>query len=226
MTLPSPYEILKTILRAVPTVLPHLHEDTIAAFKAAAGYSGIRDVMSGAVYNAVYGYLSSGGYATPARERMIAAVSKAYIETADAAYVEGGGKLPMDDDTAAWARGQLDAQIGYVEDLFDQLKEIRKEGDYDADLTAQARADGYASALDGFYNEAVLRGSSNKVVEWVLGGTEKHCKDCAKLAGQRHKIKWFIDRDYIPRKNGAAMECGGYNCDCSLIDRDGNEVTI
>ena len=223
MTLPSPIPvIIRAAVRLMPDILPHLSE---AAIKAA-GYDGIRATLHAAVYDAVYGYLSGSGYAGPPRDRMITAVSRAYVETADAAYVEGGGSLPLDEETADWARGQIEIQSGYIEDLFEQLKEIRKEGDYDADLTAQARADGYASGLDGFYNEAVLRGSSNKVVEWVLGGAEKHCKDCAKLNGQRHKIKWFIDRDYIPRKNGAAMECQGYNCACYLIDRDGNEVTI
>jgi hypothetical protein len=224
MTLPSPIQIVSAVVRAAPLVLEHLSEDTVKAIKAT-GYDGIRTVMHGAIFGAVFGYLS-GGSLSDMRGRMDLAVSRAYIETADVAYEEGGGSLPLDADTAAWARAQLDAQLAYVDGLFEDLRELRRAGDFDAGAVASARADGYASALDGFYNEAVLRGSQNKVVEWVLGGTEKHCKDCAKLAGQRHKISWYIERDYIPRKNGASMECGGYNCDCSLIDKDGNDVTL
>jgi hypothetical protein len=224
-TLPSPVQVITLILRAIPAVIEHLSEDTIKAIKAA-GYDGIRTVMRSAVFGSVFGYLSGSGSAGSFQDRMALAVSRAYIETAEAAWVEGGAELPLDDETAAWARGQLDAQLDYVDELFETLKELRKAGDFDAGEVANARADGYASALDGFYNEAVLRGSKNKVVYWQLGETEKHCKDCASLSGKGHKINWFIERDYIPRKNGAAMECGGYNCDCSLVDKDGNEVTL
>lgn len=218
MTLPSPPQIVSAVVRAVPAVYSH--------YIKAAGYDGIRTVMHGAIYSAVYDYLSGRGNVTGPRSEMAAAVSRAYIETADVAYSEGSGELPLDADTAAWARAQLDAQLAYIDQLFEDLRELRKSGDFDAGAVAEARAAGYASGLDGFYNEAVLRGSKNMMVEWVLGGTEKHCKDCAKLAGQKHRISWYIERDYIPRKNGAAMECGGYNCDCSLIDKDGNEVTL
>jgi hypothetical protein len=219
-----PVEVLIATVRAVPALVPLLSDETIAAIKAA-GYDGIRTVLNGAVFGSVFGYLSGGSLADT-RERMATAVSRAYIETSELAYQEGGGELPLDDETAAWARAQLDAQLTYVDELFDSLRDLRRDGDFDAGEVATARAAGYASGLDGFYNEAVLRGSKNVVVTWQLGATEKHCKDCAKLDGQSHKINWFVERDYIPRKNGAAMECGGYNCDCRLVDKKGNEYTI
>jgi hypothetical protein len=225
VTLPSPSPVIRAAILLHPGIIEHMSEDALKLVKAA-GYDGIRTVMHAAIESAIYTFLSGTGYAATYRDRMAAAVSQAYVETADAAYIDGGGDLPMDEDTAAWAREKLAAQLGFIDDLFEQLKEIRKEGDFDADLTAAAKADSYASALDGFYNEGSLRGSKNQVVEWILGSTEKHCKDCAKLDGQRHKISWFLDRDYIPRKNGAAMECGGWNCDCRIVDRSGNEITI
>jgi hypothetical protein len=221
MTLPNPIDILKMMVRAVPAVVEHLSEATIKA----AGYDGIRIVLNGAVFGSVFGYLS-GGSLSDANNRMATAVSRAYIETVELAYQEGGGELPLDDDTAAWARAQLDAQLGYVDDLFADLKETRKEGDFDATAIATARAEGYASGLDGLYNEAVLRGSKNKIAYWRLGATEKHCKSCASLDGKGHRISWYIEHDYIPRKNGCALDCGGWKCDCTLEDKSGNEVTI
>jgi hypothetical protein len=223
MTLPNPIDILKMMVRAVPAVVEHLSEDAIKA----AGYDGINTVMRAAVYDAVYFYLTSGtGHVTNYRNAMSTAISKAYIETVELAYQEGGGELPLDDDTAAWARAQLDAQLGYVDELFAGLRELRRAGDFDAGEVATARAAGYASGLDGFFVEAKMRGSKNIVLTWHLGDTEKHCKDCAKLDGQSHKISWYVERDYIPRKNGASMECGGYNCSCFLTDRSGNEYTV
>lgn len=218
-------QIIQTVVRQFPGVIEHLSEDTLKLIKAA-GYDGIRTVMRGAIFGSVFGYLEAGGQIADFRERMATAVSRAYIETADMAYVEGGGELPLDEDTAAWAREQLNMQLGYVDGLFDDLKELRKSGGYDAGTTANARADGYANALDGFANEARMRGSRNIMLTWHLGATEKHCKDCAKLDGQSHRISWYIDHGYIPRKPGAAMECGGWNCDCSLTDKKGNEYTV
>jgi hypothetical protein len=218
-----PLRIVRAVISAVPALRPHL---SAQALKIADGYTGIRAEMSGEIHDAVYDYLTGSGNVTAYRSAMALAVSAAYIAAADAAYVEGGGSLPLDDDTAAWARGQLDAQLGFVDGLFESLRELRKEGDVNPAAEALGRANGYAGGLDGFYNEATLRGSKNKMVTWHLGATEKHCKTCASLSGQSHKISWFVDRDYIPRKPGASMECNGYNCDCTLTDRDGNELTI
>jgi hypothetical protein len=210
----------------VPAVLPHLSPITRAALKASGDYTSIRAEMSGGIHDAIYDYLTGSGYITIYKALMAAAISQAYIETADIAYQDAGAELPLDPETAAWARAELDAQLGFVDQLFENLRELRKEDDVNATAEALARANGYASGLDGFYNEAVLRGSRNQMVTWHLGATEKHCKTCASLDGHRHKISWLVDNDYIPRKPGAGMECNGYNCDCSITDKDGNEITI
>lgn len=224
MTLPSPIPVIRDIVQAVPAILEHLSEDTITAIKAA-GYDGIRTVMHGGIFGAVFGYLS-GGSLSDASSRMALVVSRAYVETADLAYQEGGGTLPMDEETAAWARSQLDLQLGYVDELFESLKELRKSGNFDAGEVAQARAAGYASALDGFASEAKMRGSKNIMLTWHLGATTHHCKTCASLDGKRHKISWYVDRDYIPRKPGNGCDCHGYNCDCSLVTDNGEEFTV
>ena len=221
MTLPDPSQIIKAIIRTVPHIAPYLSDDTIKA----AGYDGVRTVLHGAVFGAVFGYLSGGSLADM-RSRMELAVSRAYVETSEIAYQDGGGELPLDPDTAAWARGQLDAQLAYVDELFEHLKDIRREGDFDAGAIAEARASGYAGGLDGFYNEAKMHGAKNIMLTWHLGNTEKHCKTCASLDGKSHRASWYIERDYIPRKPGANLDCHGYNCDCTLTDKNGNEYTI
>lgn len=191
----------------------------------AAGYDGIRLTFHAAVWGSVFGVFNGGSIAD-GDSRMAVATSRAYLETLDLAYQDGGGELPIDEDTQAWAKGVLDDQLGYVDELFDELKQLRKDETIDATAYAKARADAYASALDGFYVEARMRGSKNIMLTWQLGSTERHCKTCAELDGKSHKISWYLDRDYIPRKSGAAMDCGGWNCDCSLVDKNGNEYTV
>ena len=201
------------------------NSDVMDAIKAVAGYDGIQTILRTTVFDVVESYMSGTGYAPGPRLSLSTALSRAYLETLDAAYQEGGGELPVDEDTAAWARGVIDAQFGFIDQLFEDMRQLRK-GETDPTAFANARADGYASALDGFAVEAQMRGSKNIVLTWRLGETEKHCATCSELNGQRHKISWYIDRDYIPRKSGCSLECGGWNCDCSLVDRNGNEYSV
>jgi len=203
-------QILQAIVKRVPEVLPHLSADTLAALKAAGGYDGIRTVMRGDIFGAVFGYLSGGSLAD-ARSRMATGVSKGYIETSDVAFVDGGGELPIDEDTAAWAREQLDAQLNFVDQLFDTLKELRKAG-VDAGEEANARADGYCASLDSFYGEMKMRGADNITLEF--GGTDgkESCPDCQRLLGKRHKISYILANNLVPKPGNDAFECQGYEC--------------
>lgn len=196
------------------------------AMKDAGDYSAIRDRLWSALYDAVETYLSGSGYVTGPKSAFTTALAQAYIDAADTGYVDGGGELPLDEDTAAWARGELDAQFGFADSLFETLKALRKEGDFDAASEAEARADSWTMALDGFYNAIKMAGAGNAMLTWTLGDTETHCDTCQKLDGERHRASWFLSRGYTPRKPGSNTECGGYRCDCSLIDNEGNEFTI
>ena len=189
-------------------------------------YQGVRDTLWIAIFDSVFDYLQGDITLGRAVDRMTLAMSEAYIATIDIAYEDGGGSLPVDEDTASWARSELQAQLGYVDSLFETLKELKKDGEFDANMEGANRADRYTSALDGFYNGVKLQGAENKMLTWNLGTTETHCKTCLNLDGQRHRGKWFIARGYIPRKPGSSTDCGGYHCDCSLTDDDGEEFTI
>lgn len=221
--------VIADTVRAVPEVVPYLSPDALrllAPVKAAGDYDSIRDRLYDAIYSAIVTFLESNQQAGTGARAMSDALSQAYVEAADVAYQDGGADLPLDPDTAAWARAQLESQFGFVDALFETLKALRKEGDFDAAAEGTRRAENYASALDGYYNSIVLRAAPNKMLTWVLGNTEKHCKDCSKLNGQRHRASWYSARGYFPRMPGSATECGGWRCDCSLQDDDGNEVTI
>lgn len=196
------------------------------ALKGAGEYSAIRDRLWSAIYDAIEGYLSGSGHITGPKGSLTTALAQAYVEAADTGYVDGGGDLPLDADTAAWARGELDAQFGYADSLFENLKALRKEKDFDAETEAEARADSWCMALDGFYNALKLAGAGNKMLTWNLGFTEKHCDTCSKLDGGRHRASWYASHGYYPRKPGSNTDCGGWRCDCSLTDDDGNEFTI
>ena len=216
-------QILQTVIKHFPAVMPYLSVETRYAMKAAPGYEGVRNTYWAIIYDAVYDYLTGNQMVTSFRNAMKKGAADAFIGAAEIGYEAGGGELPMDDDTLAWLGGEQTAEFGHVDDLFARLKE---EWDgIDPIHEAFTRADGYTGRLDALYGEAKMRGAKNIMLTWHLGETEKHCDTCLELNGNSHKISWYIDRDYIPRKPGAGMDCHGYNCDCSLTDKNGNEYT-
>ncbi len=54
----------------------------------------------------------------------------------------------------------------------------------------------------------------------------EHCDTCLGLNNTRHSARWYINRDYIPGKPGAAMDCGGWNCQCYLTNDEGKQFSI
>jgi hypothetical protein len=205
-------QIIQAAVLAVPQVFPFLSADALEAIKAA-GYDGIRTVMRGEIFGAVFGYLSGSGYVTTFKAQMTTAISKAYIEAADVAYVDAGADLPLDPDTAAWARGQLDAQLGFVDDLFEGLRELRKQGGFDAGAVAQARAEGYSRSLDAYYGETKMHGSKNVTLEFGGDDGKESCPECKSMKGKRHRISYILAHNLIPKPGNSAYSCNGYNCD-------------
>lgn len=197
------------------------------SLKAVSGdYSPVRTELWDAVYDAVFGFLDSNAQVGTYSRPMSTALSKAYIDASEIAYEDGGGSLPLDEDTLAYAKAELSSQLGYLDSMFETLKALRKEGDFDATATAFDKANSWANALDGFYNAIKMMGAGNKMLTWVLGNAEKHCADCERLDGQRHRASWYSSHGYTPRRPGSATACGGYNCDCRLVSDDGEEFTV
>lgn len=209
------------IVQSVPAVIPFL---SIKAKGALLGYQPIRDNYFAEIYDAVEGYLRGTQPVTSFRNKMSIAMSEAFTDAVYEGYQQAGAELPLDKEVQDWLTVRIGAERENIISLFDRLK---KEWDgIDPIAEAMARAEGYARTLDAIYAEAKLRGMSNQMVTWILGQTEKHCDTCAKLAGKKHSIKYLLKNNYIPRKPDAGMDCKGYNCDCRIVDKNGNEVTI
>jgi hypothetical protein len=161
-----------------------------------------------------------------------------YIDTlAEQAYDAGmtdGGADPAEKDSAdeetfnAW----IVEQDSHIEGLWDAVKQLRKEaGDLTTDeynarqLAINDRIGQWGESLRNLYSLAKANAQRNLSVTWALGATEMHCETCAGLDGQRHRLKWFIDKGLIPQQNGSqTLQCGGWRCDCTLSDDSGNQI--
>lgn len=220
------YSLRFLLKRKYPISIEDMKSIGVAIKQVGGNYQPVRDTLWQEVYQVVSDFMYSNSRPSTYTNRMAVIVSQAYIEVGDIAYVDGGGTLPMDEDTLALAKSELDAQLGFMDNLFQTLYQLRKDGDYDAISLAFDKANSWASALDGFYNSIKLAGAGNKMLTWNLGNTEHHCDSCLSLDGQRHRASWYISHGYIPRKPGSNTDCGGYHCDCSLQDDNGEEFGI
>lgn len=88
----------------------------------------------------------------------------------------------------------------------------------------KARADMWLAAMLALGNLGRASAQANAMGEWIVGPTE-HCSTCAKLNGQRHRVKWFVSKGYIPREPGSdTLECNGFRCQCRVVDDKGKQL--
>lgn len=217
--LPLKKDEKESIAKSIKAGLIHSKE-----MKQADSYGAIRDKLWIEIYDSVYDYLNGDLTIASARNKMTLAISEAYINSADIAYQDGGGTLPLDDDTASFANGELQAQLGYADSLFTTLKGLKKEGDYDANGEASDRADGYTGSMDALYNSVKTMAAGNTMLTFDGDDGKESCNDCKRYKGQRHRASWWISHNAVPPNRN--FECGGYNCEHYLVDDDGKEFTI
>ena len=182
----------------------------------------IRQTFEEALFDAFIGY-ASGGAVTKWRN----AAGRAVIEGHSSAFYRGydeAGAEETEPDDDRWLTARQNEQREFLAGVFEWIKEQRDAETVTEDAI-RARVEAWAQGLDATYGEGKLRGNKNIVLIWHYGDTD-HCETCQRLNGQRHKARWYLDRDYIPGKAGAAMLCGGYQCQCWLENKAGETVTI
>ncbi len=194
------------------------------ALKAASDLTSISASYHDAITQALVSFFE-GGSVQSSRNQFRRAAVEALGGAFDVGYADGGGSIPADPDALEWLNARVEQEFGHIGTMYQQAKQIKKDGgDWFAWVTE--RADGYTRTAQSVYNAGRMWAMGNKVLTWHLGATEEHCDTCAELNGTNHRASWYIAHDYIPRKPGASMECGGYNCDCSLTDKKGETVTV
>ncbi|MCZ7543197.1 MAG: 2'-5' RNA ligase family protein [Anaerolineae bacterium] len=73
--------------------------------------------------------------------------------------------------------------------------------------------------LKRIFDSARLYAQGNTMKRWVLGRTEQHCITCLAASGQVHRAKSWRAVGILPRTD--ALVCGGFVCDCELVDAPG-----
>ena len=193
--------------------------------KQAGFYQAIRSNLWSSIYSAIYSYLvTPDTRITTYKNSMKQGLVEAIAEAGELGFVEGGGGLPISDYVQGLIASEQAAQLAYVEGLFERLRELKKETDFDPIEEALNRAEGYCRSLDMLYNAAKLDGSGNKMLVFTGMDGADSCKDCQKYQGQRHRASWWIRHNAIPPNRD--FECHGYRCYHILVDDNGVEYTI
>lgn len=186
-------------------------------------YDVIREAFTDDLFDAFMGY-ASGGAVTKWRNMAGRAVLEQHANAFYRGYDEAGAE-ETDPEDDRWLTQQQNKQIEFLAGVFEWIKEQRDAETITEDAIRE-RVEAWAQTLDATFGEGKLRGNKNQSLTWNLGETEDHCETCARLDGKRHRAQWYLDRDYLPGKPGAAMNCGGYRCGCYLTNKQGETVTI
>jgi len=219
---------LRSILAHARLTLARLKLIPLEEFSPGMSLDEIKSEYADTLYSAMTDYLDSGQPITSFRNAVRRAVNDGFTLAFYAGYADAGGSGEIPEDAISWLSGRIESEIGFADGLFAELKTLRadKESVSDDKLAwARARASGYTGTLTGVYAQGKTWGDENIEGEWVFGDTVEHCSTCSDLNGKKHPLKWFRDNGYIPQESGSStLECGGYQCLCTVIDKDGNQL--
>jgi hypothetical protein len=178
----------------------------------------IRDIL--------IGYFEEGGAVTSYKNEFKQAMVEAFGNSFDTGWQEGGQDLPQDEDALDWFNERMNQEFGFIDMLFQEAKELRKEEEFNYEQWVDIKSTGYANTLKEVFNEAKLRAMKDIMVTFDGDDGEESCETCTSLKGVRHKISWFVKRNYVP-PFGIGLQCGrGGHCQHQLYDDQGNEVTV
>jgi hypothetical protein len=115
----------------------------------------------------------------------------------------------------------VEGEQGYVEQLSRDIIDAKiDEKPLDGLLS---RVQLWANRWNDVYNAAqvTITAEFGGKLQWHLGKTEQHCPSCAALDGiVAFATEWEASGVHPQGAPNDALECGGWRCDCSLVQTD------
>ena len=208
-----------------------LRAHALGAVKAAGDLASIYAAYHDAITGALTDYFEGGSMAGPKN-----AFKRAAVENLGAAFdlgwSDGGGELPADGDALDWFNARIQQETGFIDQLFENAKALRKEEGADTFGWTNEHADQYTMTVSDIYNMGKMFASKNKMLTFTGedGRPDNICQrtngTCVKLKGQRHRASWWIAHDLVPYRGNPNYDCGAWECRHYLEDDDGNKFII
>lgn len=154
---------------------------------------------------------------------MVRAHSRLLDDSARKVYLEGmreGGieepEKELDEADESAIGGWVDSQSEHIDGFADWLDEAGNTED--SRRTLIHRVDYWVQALASLGALGRASALGNPVSIWKMDpAIEKHCPTCKKLHSKKHRLNWFVERNYLPQMPGAAMRCRGFYCGCKIV---------
>jgi hypothetical protein len=146
------------------------------------------------------------------------------------AYAEGlreGGvdADEQDDDDRATVSGWVDEQVSHVNDFAAWLAGGEPRNSEDKRRELGERVGLWVQSLESLGSMGRASAKANQMGTWRRKGDKDSCDTCVELDGQRHRLKWFLKHNYIPRQPGSeSLECKGYECECGVYADGGERI--
>lgn len=176
------------------------------------------------ITEALIGYFEGDSLAV-SRNAFKRSTTQSFVKAFDLGWFDGGRELPIDRDVLEWFNARIETEFGYISMLFQEAKELRGDEEFDFFAWITQRADGYVRTLKELYNAAKMRALKDQMVTFDGDDGEESCDDCQKLKGKRHRISWFVKRNYVP-PFGTGLACHrGRRCQHGLFTDDGEQLT-
>jgi len=84
--------------------------------------------------------------------------------------------------------------------------------------TQLARVELWVNQYNGVVVKAQMMANADQKLEWVLGPTEEHCRDCATYAGRVYRASTWMRYGIQPQS--PQLACHGFRCQCRLEPTD------
>lgn len=205
-------------IKAVPEVKAHL-SDKARFMLYTPEYKTeeyMQRVITGLV-NGVYNNLVGGDFIDAMANLIGGQLKQAYEQAyADAGYTDYFLPDYLQSSLDAMILGQFD----YVDQYFRDIIDARLNGTPVSPLLARAKM--WANQYNSAYNEAMrlitVTGGGNMM--WVYGEAE-HCDTCRSLNGIVASANEWTELGVQPQNApNPLIDCGGWNCQCSLVPTD------
>lgn len=134
------------------------------------------------------------------------------------AYIDGlndGGVMvdALDDEEQLRFVQMLGSQSGYVTDF---ARTLYDTGISDAQAVLKP-AMWFNKSIEPFYDAGRYSADRNGMYEFGGPSGIESCATCTRLLGQRHRFKWWVDKQLRPGHDTANFECGSWLCQHRLI---------
>lgn len=197
------------------------------AIKSVRGVLGEYEVrFSEAVVAALNGQIDARELSARLRRAILRNAEDAYVEGMKEGGIEDAEEQLDDQDQetiTSWIQSQMSYLPNFIESVM-QVAALPRGQRTEQQRAILQRVDYWVGALRDLAGMGKASAQRNMMVTWRYGDTD-HCDTCLRLNGQRHRLRWFVERGYIPQEKGSAtLECGGWRCRCELRDDRGKVV--